>query len=564
MLKTLSIRNYALISQLEIDFPKGFSVITGETGAGKSIILGALNLILGQRSDSKSIREQEEKCAIEGVFDISNYQLEHFFREKDLEYDPKHCILRREIWSSGKSRAFINDSPATLNDLKDLAAFLIDIHSQHENLLLTDNRFQLEVLDILAGNSSRKKEYKSAYNELHSLKTELRNLQEAVSKKNQEEDYLRFQYRQLEEARLQEGELLELEEERDLLSHVEEIKSGLFRVENLLSSDHQNIVSGLKEALNLVRSVSDLYPKAKEYVERLESAYIDCKELVMEITSDQDKLELNPERLLEVRERLDLIYALQQKHRLHSVEDLIDLQNKLREEIHTIDHSDEIVRKLAEQVNQKEKELLSFAKELSISRKKSAQTLEPELVKIVRELGMPDLQFKVDLSPKTQIDSSGMDNVVFLFSANKHGKLNPVSQTASGGEISRLMLGLKSLIAGETALPTIIFDEIDTGVSGETADKLGAILHEMGKVMQVISITHLPQIAARGDSQFFVFKEDKGNKTETGIRLLNKEERVTEIAHLLSGSEVTKASLENAKELLKAKTGKSMDNNPQG
>ena len=555
MLKTLSIRNYALISQLEIDFPKGFSVITGETGAGKSIILGALNLILGQRADSKSIQGEEDKCFIEGVFDISSYRLEPFFLEKDMEYDPNQCILRREIWKSGKSRAFINDSPATLNDLKDLAAFLIDIHSQHENLLLADNRFQLEVLDILAGNSSLKKEYKLAYNELHSLKAELKNLQEEFSKKGQEEDYLRFQYQQLEEARLREGELSELEEESRLLSNMEEIKSGLFRIENLLSSDHQNIVSGLKEALNQAQSISGLYPRVNEYAERLESAYIDCKELVMEISSEQDRLELNPERLQEVRERLDLIYSLQQKHRLHSVEELIDLRSKLEKEIHAIDHSDEIVRKLEEQVNQKESELLSFAKRLNTSRKKSVQTLEPELIRKVRELGMPDLQFKVDILPKTQIDSTGMDNVVFLFSANKHGKLSPVSQTASGGEISRLMLGLKSLIAGETALPTIIFDEIDTGVSGETADKLGTILHEMGKVMQVISITHLPQIAARGDSQFFVFKEDKGNKTETGIRLLNKEERITEIAHLLSGSEVTKASIENARELLKTKTG---------
>ena len=555
MLKTLSIRNYALISQLEIDFPKGFSVITGETGAGKSIILGALNLILGQRADSKSIQGEEDKCFIEGIFDISSYRLEPFFLEKDMEYDPNQCILRREIWKSGKSRAFINDSPATLNDLKDLAAFLIDIHSQHENLLLADNRFQLEVLDILAGNSSLKKEYKLAYNELHSLKAELKNLQEEFSKKGQEEDYLRFQYQQLEEARLREGELSELEEESRLLSNMEEIKSGLFRIENLLSSDHQNIVSGLKEALNQAQSISGLYPRVNEYAERLESAYIDCKELVMEISSEQDRLELNPERLQEVRERLDLIYSLQQKHRLHSVEELIDLRSKLEKEIHAIDHSDEIVRKLEEQVNQKESELLSFAKRLNTSRKKSVQTLEPELIRKVRELGMPDLQFKVDILPKTQIDSTGMDNVVFLFSANKHGKLSPVSQTASGGEISRLMLGLKSLIAGETALPTIIFDEIDTGVSGETADKLGTILHEMGKVMQVISITHLPQIAARGDSQFFVFKEDKGNKTETGIRLLNKEERITEIAHLLSGSEVTKASIENAKELLKTKTG---------
>lgn len=553
MLQTLSIQNYALISNLEINFPKGFTVITGETGAGKSIILGALNLILGQRADNKSISNQEQKCFIEGIFDISNYQLEDFFRAKNLEYDPKQCILRREIWKSGKSRAFINDSPSTLIDLKELAAFLIDIHSQHENLLLTDNRFQLNVLDILAGNNSAKKKYEATFHELYSLKAELKNLQEELLKKSREEDYLRFQYKQLEEIQLREGELSELEEERDLLSNVEEIKSGLFQMENLLSSDHINIVSGLKESWKLAQSVRNLYPKANEYAERLESAYIDCKELALEIGSEQDRLELKPERLQEVRDRLDVIYSLQQKHRLNSLEELIDLQHKLEAEIRIIDHSDELIKKIEEQVNQKEKELHTLAKSLSATRKKAGQTLEPELIGKVRILGMPDLRFKVEITAKTQPDLTGMDHVVFLFSANKHGKLNPVSETASGGEISRLMLGLKSLIAGETALPTIIFDEIDTGVSGETADKLGTILHEMGKVMQVISITHLPQVAARGDFQFFVYKEDNEFRTETGIRLLNMEERITEIAHLLSGSELTNASLENARELLRMK-----------
>lgn len=551
MLKSLSIRNYALISQLEIDFSKGFSVITGETGAGKSIILGALNLILGQRADSKSFQDLEEKCIVEGTFGISDYHLEPFFQERDLEYDPELCILRREIWSSGKSRAFINDSPATLSDMRELASSLIDIHSQHENLLLTDNRFQLDVLDILAENSPLKKEYKIIYRELHSLKAELESVKEELLKKSTEEDYLRFQYQQLTECHLQEGELSALEEERELLSHMEEIKTGLFRVENLLSSDHQGIISGLKEALQTFQSLSNLYPNAKEYSDRIESAYIDCKEMVLELASEQDKLELNPERLQTVRDRLDMIYTLMQKHRLNSIEELIELRNKLDEEIQTLDHSDELIKKLAEDIDQKEKELLSLGKELTASRKKAASALEPELIRNVRTLGMPDLQFKVNISNKEQADSTGMDQVAFLFSANKHGKLSPVSQTASGGEISRLMLGLKSLIAGKTALPTIIFDEIDTGVSGETADKLGVILQEMGKVMQVISITHLPQIAARGSSQFFVYKEDKGNRTETSIRLLSKEERIKEIAHLLSGSELTKASLENAQELLK-------------
>ena len=551
MLRTLNIENYALISKLEIDFPEGFSVITGETGAGKSIILGALNLILGQRADSKSVRDQEDKCFIEGVFDISNYRLENYFHEKNLEYDSQQCILRREIWKSGKSRAFINDSPATLNDLKDLAVLLIDIHSQHENLLLTDKQFQLDVLDILAKNSSLKKEYKSSLRTLQSLQKQLEKLKNDIYKKRTEEDYLRFQYQQLEEAHLQAGELSDLEEERDLLSNMEEIKSKLYRIESLLSSDQQNIVSGLKEAVNQAQSVERLYPKMKEYTQRLESAYIECKELALEIGSEQGRMELNPDRLQEVRDRLDLIYSLQQKHRITSMEELINLWNNLEKEIQVIDHSDEVLKKTEEEVKQKEKELLSLAQELTITRKKMIPALESELTSKVRELGMPNLRFKVDLSSKAEPDISGTDHVTFLFSANRHGELSPVTQIASGGEISRLMLGLKSLIAGETALPTIIFDEIDTGVSGETANKLGSIMREMGKVMQVVSITHLPQIAARGDSQFFVFKEDKGNRTETGIRLLSEEERVTEIAYLLSGSELTKASLENAKELLK-------------
>ena len=551
MLRTLNIENYALISKLEIDFPEGFSVITGETGAGKSIILGALNLILGQRADSKRVRDQEDKCFIEGVFDISNYRLENYFHEKNLEYDSQQCILRREIWKSGKSRAFINDSPATLNDLKDLAVLLIDIHSQHENLLLTDKQFQLDVLDILAKNSSLKKEYKSSLRTLQSLQKQLEKLKNDIYKKRTEEDYLRFQYQQLEEAHLQAGELSDLEEERDLLSNMEEIKSKLYRIESLLSSDQQNIVSGLKEAVNQAQSVERLYPKMKEYTQRLESAYIECKELALEIGSEQGRMELNPDRLQEVRDRLDLIYSLQQKHRITSMEELINLWNNLEKEIQVIDHSDEVLKKTEEEVKQKEKELLSLAQELTITRKKMIPALESELTSKVRELGMPNLRFKVDLSSKAEPDISGTDHVTFLFSANRHGELSPVTQIASGGEISRLMLGLKSLIAGETALPTIIFDEIDTGVSGETANKLGSIMREMGKVMQVVSITHLPQIAARGDSQFFVFKEDKGNRTETGIRLLSEEERVTEIAYLLSGSELTKASLENAKELLK-------------
>jgi DNA repair protein RecN (Recombination protein N) len=551
MLQSLTIRNYALISQLEINFPPGFSVITGETGAGKSIILGALALILGQRADAKSIKQQEERCLIEGVFDLSSYQLEAFFTEKDWEYDPKQCILRREIWASGKSRAFINDSPAGLNDLRELGSFLIDIHSQHQNLLLADNHFQLQVLDVLAKNTGLKTEYHAAYKKYVSIRKQLQELKEKIADQRQEEDYIRFQFQQLDEARLQSGEQAQLEREQETLSHTEEIKSGLYRTEQYLSSDETGIVSALKESLNLTQSLQKIYAASKAFSERIQTAYLDLKDLAMEINSCQEDLEFNPERLQEVNNRLDLIYSLQQKHRCDSVEALLELHCDLAKQIREMDHYDEELAQLEKESALASVQVEQKAEALSRTRKEAARLLEKQLVEKISVLGMPNMRFTAALSRKEQADASGKDEVVYLFSANKNGELKPVAQTASGGEISRLMLGIKALIAGAMALPSIIFDEIDTGVSGEIAGKMGNIMRQMGTIMQVIAISHLPQIAAKGESQFFVYKEEHNHLTESHIRLLSEEERIKEIAQMLSGAKLTDAAIENAKELLK-------------
>jgi DNA repair protein RecN (Recombination protein N) len=552
MLKSLTIQNYALISKLEIDFSKGLSVITGETGAGKSIIVGALSLILGQRADAKSIKQGEDKCSIEGLFDISSYEgLQSFFFERELDYDTQNCILRREIWSSGKSRAFINDTPVNLNDLRDLGAFLIDIHSQHQNLLLSSNRFQLQVVDVLANNKDLKDKYKDEHHTFLSIRKRLQELQEKAKIHSSEQDYLRFQFQKLKDAKLKEGEQAELEKEAETLIHIEEIKNGLYRIEHLLSDDEQGIVVALKYALNTAQSISKIYRYSDEIARRLQTAYLDLKDLILEINTQQEKLELDPERLQWVNERLDLFYSLQQKHKLNSIESLIALRDHFEIQLQEIENYDEAIEKLQKQLNVSQNKALQLANELSETRKAAATYLEKQLVEKVSALGMPYMQFNCRITGKEFPDSTGLDDVNFFFSANKNVELKPVAQTASGGEISRLMLGIKALIAGTTALPTIIFDEIDAGVSGEIADKMGGIMHQMGNVMQVIVITHLPQIAARGDTQFFVYKDENNQLTETQIRQLSDEERIIEIAQMLSGAKLTEAAIENAKELLK-------------
>ena len=550
MLKSLFIQNFVLIDNLDIHFDQGFSVITGETGAGKSIILGALSLVLGQRADGKSIKQGADKCVIEAIFDISKYQLESFFLDNDLEYDSESCILRRELYASGKSRAFVNDSPVSLAILKELGTKLIDIHSQHQNLLLGDNRFQLRVVDVMAENEILLILYKKEYTRYQGLRKELSNLKERAAQSKQEEDYIRFQLDQLEEANLQPDEQDELEQEQETLSHAEEIKSSLYRVSSCLDGEEQGVVSLLKESLSSMDALERYFPRAKEIAERLRSAYIDLNDLASEMEGLIEDVEFNPDRLTWVNERLDTLYALQQKHRVSSVEELIVLRDQFRAQLADIDSFDEQIAALEKQVQNSYKELLQQASVLSEQRKIASVAFAQQLVEMVAPLGMPHTRFQVDVVPRKEPESDGMDEIRFMFSANKSMAIQPVAQTASGGEISRLMLCIKAMIAGFTALPTIIFDEVDTGVSGDIADKMGHIMQDLGSKMQVFAITHLPQIAAQGKAHYFVYKEDVQDRTVTRIRPLDKEERVREVARMLSGSALTEASLANAKDLL--------------
>ena len=550
MLKSLFIQNFVLIDSLDICFNPGFSVITGETGAGKSIILGALSLVLGQRADGKSIKQGADKCVIEAIFDVSKYQLEPFFLGNDLEYDPESCILRRELYASGKSRAFVNDSPVPLAILKELGTKLIDIHSQHQNLLLGDNRFQLRVVDVMAENEILLILYKKEYTRYQGLRKALSALKERAAQSKQEEDYIRFQLDQLEEANLQPNEQEELEQEQETLSHAEEIKSSLYRVSSCLDGEEQGVVSLLKESLSSMDALERYFPRAKEIAERLRSAYIDLNDLASEMEGMIEDVEFNPDRLAWVNERLDSLYALQQKHRVSSVDDLIALRDQFRAQLTDIESFDEQIAALEKQVQDAYKELLQQAAVLSEQRKVAAVAFAQQLVQMVAPLGMPHTRFQVEVVPRKEPESDGMDEIRFMFSANKSMALQPVAQTASGGEISRLMLCIKAMIAGFTALPTIIFDEVDTGVSGDIADKMGHIMQDLGSKMQVFAITHLPQIAAQGEAHYFVYKEDVKDRTLTRIRPLDKEERIREVARMLSGSALTEASLANAKDLL--------------
>ncbi len=551
MLNSLYIQNFVLIDSLDIRFQEGFSVITGETGAGKSIILGALSLVLGQRADGKSIQQGADKCVIEAVFDISKYQLEPFFLEKDLEYDAACCILRRELYASGKSRAFVNDSPVSLSILKELGTRLIDIHSQHQNLLLGDTHFQLRVVDVMAENQILLILYKKEYSRYQGLRKELKALEQKAAQTKQEEDYIRFQLDQLLEASLKEGEQEELEQEQETLSHAEEIKGSLYKVSQLLEGEEMGAVQLLKEALSTAEGLESYFPKAKEMAERLRSAYIDLDDLASEADSLKEDVEYNPERMDWVNERLNVIYSLEQKHHVSGVEELLALQAHFQKQLDEIGSYEEQIAELTQLVAASYEELLQQAAVLGAQRRAAAEQIASQLVQMVTPLGMPNVRFRIDILAKQEPDADGMDEVRFMFAANKNGELQPVAQTASGGEISRLMLCIKAMIAGFTALPTIIFDEVDTGVSGDIADKMGNIMKDLGDKMQVFAITHLPQIAAKGSAHYYVYKEDKDEKTVTRIKPLSDEERVQEVARMLSGASLTKASLANAKDLLR-------------
>ena len=551
MLQSIHIQNYALIDNLDIDFESGFSVITGETGAGKSIILGAIGLLLGQRADVKAIKNGASKCIVEAHFCISNYHMETFFEENDLEFDPKECIIRRELSATGKSRAFINDTPVSLVQMKLLGEKLIDIHSQHQNLLINKEGFQLNILDILAQDSTQLSTYQKTYSDYKAICRELDDFVAKAESSRQEEDYLRFQLEQLEEAGLKEGEQTELEQEAEKLSHAEDIKAGLYKVNALIDGEEESILSVTKDCLQTLQSLQNVYPSAKEWNERLNSCYIELKDIAHEIAASEEDVEFNPARLDFINDRLNLIYNLQQKHKVETIEELIQIANSYRNKLNAIDSFDERIAELNQKKAGSYEQVLTQAGILTRLRTQAARNIEQHMQSLLVPLGMPNVRFAVELSPRKEPDANGMDSVTFLFSANKNGTLQNVASIASGGEIARVMLSLKAMIAGAVKLPTIIFDEIDTGVSGSIAEKMAIIMQEMGKQnRQVISITHLPQIAARGSSHYKVYKEDTETGTNSYIRKLNTQERICEIAHMLSGTTMTEAAMNNAKALL--------------
>lgn len=551
MLQSLYIQNYALIDRLDIGFGPGFSVITGETGAGKSIILGAIGLLLGQRADVKSIKKGTSKCVVEAKFHIANYGLKPFFEENDLEFDPEECIIRREMTANGKSRAFINDTPASLAQMKVLGEKLIDVHSQHQNLLLNKEGFQLNILDILAQDDKETATYRQVYNEYRTVCRELDDFIAQAEKSRQDEDYIRFQLEQLNEADLKEGEQTALEQEADTLSHAENIKSGLYKAQQLIDGEEGGTLPLAKECMQTLQNISEVYAPAKEWTERLNSCYIELKDLSHEISGAEEEVEFNPSRLDYVNERLNLIYSLQQKHHAKTVKELIAVQEDYQNQLNAITSFDDRIAELNRKKEELYRKVLEQAKVLTSLRTASAKHIEEQMKSLLIPLGMPNVRFAVKLEQRKEPDSKGMDTVTFLFSANKNGTLQNVASIASGGEIARVMLSLKAMIAGAVKLPTIIFDEIDTGVSGSIAEKMALIMQDMGKQnRQVISITHLPQIAARGNAHYKVYKKDTETGTNSYIRQLTDEERVQEIAHMLSGTTLTDAAVQNARALL--------------
>lgn len=549
MLRSLSIKNYALIDQARMDFGPGLTVITGETGAGKSIMLGALGLVLGQRSDVSAIRNKENKCIIEGAFDISPYGLEPLFREEDVDYE-EETILRREILPSGKSRAFVNDTPVNLNFLRSLSDRLIDVHSQHQNLLLGDNHFQLNVVDTVAGNGDILKAYQETYSDFKNLTAEKKRLEEMNARQRADQDYWEFQYNQLEEAALQPGEQTELEQELEQLTHVEEIKSALSKASYMLYESETPMVQELYHLSEEIKKIASYLQEGEELSGRLRSTYIELKDIAEEVADKEAGVEFDPARQQVVQERLDVIYSLQQKHHVESVEELISIKDDLAGKLEQLASFDQEIDALQEKIEKTEARLHELAAQLTGSREKVFQTIEDTVVTQLQELGMPNARFSVSNKAGGSFGAHGVDEISFLFSANKSSDLTDIPKVASGGEISRVMLCIKSLLSSARGLPTIIFDEIDAGVSGEIADRMGRIMQDMGHHIQVISITHLPQIAGKGDHHFKVFKTETEHHTLSSVKCLSPEERVQEIAGMLSGSELTDAALENARLLL--------------
>ncbi len=553
MLKQLYIKNYALIDHLDIELYPGFSVITGETGAGKSIILGAIGLLLGQRADSKSIKAGAEKCIIEAHFDLSRYQMQAFFEENEIEQDAEDTIIRRELTAAGKSRAFINDTPVALSQLKELGEQLVDVHSQHQNLLLQKQDFQLSVVDIIANDQMELTAYQQTFSQLSALNSQLLQLKDDIERNRQNQDFLQFQYEELENARLTEGEQEELEQQSETMEHAEDIKTALYEADNALYAEQTGAVSQTRTAQQALSGISRMLPMSAELAERLDSCRIELKDIAEEVGSMLENTDFDPSELDRINNRLDRIYELEKKYHAETVEELISQRDELKQKLNNIENSDEALKELEAKCQQLKDNSQKQADALTKLRQKAGKEIETQLRQRLVPLGMPNVRFEVNIQ-KGELAKNGQDTVAFLFSANTSTPLQPVAQVASGGEIARVMLSLKAMISGAVKLPTIIFDEIDTGVSGKIAEKMADIMQEMGQTKrQVISITHLPQIASKGSHHYRVSKEETANGTISKMQELNDNERVTEIAQMLSGSDVSEAAIANAKQLLKMK-----------
>ena len=550
MLRQLYIRNFTLIDELDITFKPGFSVITGETGAGKSIILGAIGQILGNRADARMVKAGCDKCVIEAHFDLSNYDMESFFDDNDIDYEPEDCIIRRELKANGKSRAFINDTPVALTTARELGQQLVDIHSQHQNLLLQKEDFQLNVVDIIAHNSQLLNDYRTLFDGYAKAKAALREKEEECEKDRANEDFLRFQADELAKAQLVDGEQEELEQELETLSHAEDIKGALFDADNLLSGDDRCITQSCKTMLSRLSDIGDVYPAIRQVTERIDSAYIELKDIARDISNLAESIDFDPARLTMANERLDTIYTLQKKHHVESVAELIAIRDSLTARLNDITNSEDMLEDMRRQVEDMHRKATEAAARLTESRQEAARHVTEQLLAQMTALGMPNARFEIKFETK-ELAVDGADRISYMFSANKNVPLEPIAQVASGGEVARVMLSLKAMISGAVKLPTIIFDEIDTGVSGRVAEMMAQIMRQMGRAdRQVISITHLPQIAALGTTHYKVEKTDTDDTTISRMRMLGHDERITEIAQMLSGSNISDAAIENAKSLL--------------
>lgn len=551
MLSSLSINNYALIDELKIDFRNGLNIITGETGAGKSILLGALSLIVGQRADSQVLLDKSRKCIVEGTFSIKDYGLQDFFTCNDLDYD-NHTVIRREISPNGKSRAFINDTPVNMDLLKEIGESLIDIHSQHKTLTLQDSRFQLSFVDAYIVHDDLLHDFRVNFVKLSQLISELKDLLEKEKQSKADQDYYRFQFDELEAANLKDGEQEELEKKLEILNHSEEIKLNLTKACSALLSGDFSLTTGLKEVSAILNKAAALHHGLADISKRLESCTIELKDIAGEIENAEQKIIYSPEKIYEINERIDVIYHLQQKHRVASVMELLQIKNNISDKLNSITTLDKQIEKVKIYIAETENKLAGLSAAITRNRKKAIPLIEKGVTDVLRKLAMDEAEFSIVHTLLPDYNIYGRDKLVFMFNANRGVGMKELSKVASGGELSRLMLSIKSLISVKKLLPTIIFDEIDQGVSGDIADKAGNIMKSMAATMQVITITHLPQIAVKGQAHFLVYKETSRNTTCTRIKTLKEKERITEIAKMLSGDELTKAALDNAKVLINA------------